>query len=104
MRQLLRSLALAAMLVVGVGTASSTYADAPAKPTPAKPVKAELVDINSASQKDLEALPGVGEAYAKKIVAGRPYDNKSQLKSRKIVPESTYDKFSDKIIAKQPKK
>ncbi|MCU1311961.1 MAG: hypothetical protein JWO20_3086 [Candidatus Angelobacter sp.] len=62
------------------------------------------VDLNSASKEDLKALPGIGDAYADKIIAGRPYANKRQLVSRNIVPESAYKKFSDKVIAKQDKK
>jgi competence protein ComEA len=62
---------------------------------------ADKVDLNSASEAELKALPGIGDAYAAKIVAGRPYANKSQLVSRKIVPESAYKKFSDQVIAKQ---
>ena len=66
--------------------------------------KAKIVDINSASEAELKAIPGVGDAYAAKIVAGRPYANKAQLKSRNILPIPVYEKTKDLIIATQPKK
>ena len=63
--------------------------------------KGELIDINSASEKELDALPGIGEARAKAIVKGRPYKGKDELVQKKIIPKSEYDKIKDKIIAKQ---
>ena len=62
---------------------------------------AELVDLNSASRTALISLPGIGEAYAQKIIDGRPYREKTDLVRRGIVPEKAYELFADKVIARQ---
>ena len=64
-------------------------------------VKVELLDINSATEEQLRELPGIGEAYSKRIIQGRPYARKDELVQKKIVPQATYDKVKDLIIAKQ---
>lgn len=112
---------VALLFTASVAIAADTKAPA-AKPVPkpaaasakagAKDVAADakgsakkgLVDINSATDAELKAIPGLGDALVAKIVVNRPYANKTQLKSRKIVPVALYEKIKDLIIAKQPKK
>ncbi|HTO92083.1 MAG TPA: helix-hairpin-helix domain-containing protein [Candidatus Sulfotelmatobacter sp.] len=62
---------------------------------------ATLVDLNSASKEELMKLPGIGDKISDKIIAGRPWANKSQLVSKGVVNQATYNKISKLVIAKQ---
>ncbi len=82
--------------------APSASAAASASAPKAKP--APLLDINSASKKDLAKLPKIGEARSAAIIKGRPYSGKDELLSKKILTEDAYNEIKDLIIAKQKPK
>jgi DNA uptake protein ComE-like DNA-binding protein len=103
-------LTLPALVSAAPGTAQAAQTKAATAPKASPAPKAETapkvdkIDINTATVDQLKAIPGIGDAYSKRIVDGRPYANKSQLLSKGILPEATYNKIKEQIIATQPKK
>jgi competence protein ComEA len=84
---------------MALGQASSTANSAAA----AASKMAGKLDINSATQDQLKELPGIGDAFSQKIIDGRPYRTKLDLVRKKIIPQATYEKIKDMIVAKQGK-
>lgn len=114
MRHLAKALLVGALIALSPALVQTSFAQTPAPKAAPAPMatpaakkdaapapKVELIDINRASAKDLDALPGIGEARTKAIIAGRPYKSKDELTRRKIIPEGVYDGIKEKIIAKQ---
>jgi competence protein ComEA len=103
------ALLVSLLFLTGVAGLPEVFAQTPPAKSEAKPAakdpkpaaKHEPVDINSASADELKAIAGIGDAYSKKIIENRPYKRKDELVQKKVVPQATYDKIKDHIVAKQ---
>ncbi len=96
---------LALFTFLSAGPVAAAPASAEAAPPPSvQPLQAEsqaaLIDLNSATLKQLRSLPGIGSMYSKKIVEGRPYQAVKDLSLRKVLPKGTYAKIQDRVVAK----
>jgi len=98
-RLMVHALVLFCILGLASGGAGAQSASQSSKTSSSS--AANLVDINTATKEQLDALPGIGAAYSQKIIDGRPYAKKTDLVNKKIIPQSTYNKIKDMIIAKQ---
>lgn len=93
-----RSLGLASLLLLSFPLFASPGNDSSMSQAAEQ---SDLLDINSATADQLKTLPGIGDAYAEKIIKGRPYARKDELVQKKILPRATYEQIKYKIIAKQ---
>src|SRR5215831_17835655 len=103
------SLGILALTIAAPVMAQPAPSSMPSTASPSSPKsavaapKTDLVDINSATAAELKMLPGVSDSDAAKIIQGRPYTDKSQLVSKKVVSEPTYEKIKDHLVARQVK-
>ena len=95
---------LALLFASALPASSVSHAQKSKPAATAAAANTDVVDINTATRDQLKALPGVGDAYADRIIKGRPYSAKTQLTQKGILPASTYSKIQGMIIAKRPAK
>jgi DNA uptake protein ComE-like DNA-binding protein len=106
-------LCLALVFAVTLGGVTDVSATTKTEKAPAKSMdkkddkaadkKKGPIDLNSASAEELQTIAGTGDAFSKKIIENRPYARKDEIVKKAGVPQATYDKIKDQIIAKQPK-
>lgn len=101
MKRTLLALLVAIAFTLSCAAQASAPKKAPAAPHAASQQKADLIDINTATADQLKTIPGIGDAYAEKIIKGRPYRAKDELVGKKILPQGVYNKVKGRIIAKQ---
>ena len=94
----------AALPLLSAQTSATTQTSTAAKAQAASATSGDKLDINTATADQLKSFNGIGDAYAKRIIDGRPYTMKTQLVSKGVLPQATYNKIKDNIVASRVKK